>query len=73
MEREKRLTALQLEIEKHLEQIEKLLVKSIHGADYKLTLIARNTKGDGKDMDILLTLDGDVDAICEVVRRKTWL
>jgi hypothetical protein len=68
--REQRLLAMQLIIEQHLDKIEKFLIDSVVDADYRLTLIARNVKPTGKDMDILLTLDRDVDAIISVVRRR---
>jgi hypothetical protein len=43
---------LQLQIEPHLHRIEKIL-----GKDYRLTLIARCTRTDLADADILLTVD----------------
>lgn len=43
---------LQLQIEPHLKRVEKIL-----GPDYKLTLIARCTRPDLDDADILLTVD----------------
>lgn len=48
-----KLHALQLSIESHLEQIERIL-----GGDYKLTLLAKyHGKPPTKDADILLTRD----------------
>ncbi len=55
---------LQLEIEKHLERIERLLPKA-----YKLTLVARHTSmPEGKNADLVLTLD-DPEKVIGAIRR----
>lgn len=58
------LDQLQLELEYHLEKMEKIL-----GPNYKLTLIAsHNGAHDLKDADIVLTI-ADRDAIMKAINR----
>lgn len=57
------LRLIQLEIEQHLSRIEKLLPDA-----YKLTLVARYTKEDLADADIVLTLD-DLEKVMGAIDR----
>ena len=55
--------ALQIAIETCLRPIEQML-----GPDYKLTLVCRHTANDGRDMDIVPTLD-DAETITATVKK----
>lgn len=57
------LRQIQLDIEVHLARIERLLP-----AAYKLTLVARYTKDDLEDADIVMTLD-DLEKAMEAIDR----
>ncbi|OPY85361.1 MAG: hypothetical protein A4E65_00127 [Syntrophorhabdus sp. PtaU1.Bin153] len=58
------MNELQLEIEKHLERIERMLPRA-----YKLTLVARHVEmPEDKNADIVLTLD-DPNKVIDAIRR----
>lgn len=56
---------LQISIEQHLKRIERIV-----GKNYKLTLVARYAVDDGKDADIVMTLDDFDKALATINKMK---